>query len=93
MLIKDIRERKLRKLGKPVNNKLQTSTDRLAVISEIGKNDPDDFVNFDAEELTDQDDSEEEIEFVKREYGIKRIYIEQFFSSPIAIRVSLMKQG
>lgn len=46
--------------------------------------------------LTDADnqsDDEEEIELVNREYGVKRIFIESFFSSPMAIRVSLTKHG
>jgi len=38
-------------------------------------------------------DDEEEIELVHREYGVKRLFIEKFFSSPLVIRISLMKQG
>lgn len=41
----------------------------------------------------EEEEDDEEIELVKREYGVKRIYIEKFFSSPFAVRISLMKQG
>ena len=46
---------------------------------------------FDHED--DKSDEEEEIEVVKQESGIKRIYLDKFFSSPFDIRLSLMKQG
>lgn len=41
----------------------------------------------------EKSDEEEEIEVVKQESGIKRVYIDKFFSSPFVIRVSLMKHG
>lgn len=39
------------------------------------------------------DDALDEMEFVKQESGIKRVYIEKFFGSPLAFRISLIKLG
>jgi len=88
-----LRERKLRKQSRPA-----VANRRLPAISEEqSRLDMSDFVDQQNEADFNGDhsdnDSEEEIELVKQEYGVKRIYIERFWSSPIAIRVSLMKQG
>ena len=39
------------------------------------------------------DDALDEMEVVKQESGIKRVYIEKFFGSPLAFRISLIKLG